>query len=945
MWKTSLSNKIAALAALICILVCGFTTANAEGRLFRQVPPGEFSYLPQSTVYDIARSDDGFVWFATDNGLLRFDGSHIIRVAMPGDNVKIKPVKTLAAIRGGELLIGTESHLYRLSAGKNSYDVIPMLEGKAFSATSGLSLDNGGAVVGGDDGLIVYNHGSGITTQKRLGSNVLDMSNNVIDISRMPNAIYVLTKGGIYRLDKSLANVAAVEGSSDVAKYSPTSIACGENSIFVGTSGNGVLAIDPSDGKLTKTGYVDSGSVVTSLDISRDGKTLWIGTDGAGVTNVELASGKINTLRHQMSNPTSLASNQVYTLLSDEQGLLWIGYYQHGVDYTPEAYGLFEVYENPAVFNSRGVPIRALSFGKEYNAVGTREGVVVHNPKTDESWDVGSLSLRSEMVISLLGVGDKIFVGTYGGGMQVLDPRNKRVSDFAPAKDEPVFHNGHVFAIAADGRGGLWAGTNEGLYEFDTGGAVRHFTSYMSALPEGNVYGVFFDSEDKGWICTESGVCIYDPERKTLRSDLFPVSFPRATRFRSVYEDSRKRLYFVPEKGYIYSCGLDFSDPKILDLPMIQGTDAKGVVEDHLGNLWIATNRGIFLVDSSENVVRFGLAAGLPSVSFLQAQPSADSKGVIWFGNAEGLLKLNENLIETAFDKEIIPVPTKVEVNGKVTDIVPRRGSDGSFELNFDSSVNNIKLGFSTLTYFIEEPDEFECKLDDGDWQKFKGGMDVNLYDLKPGKRRLLVRFGSDPQHTQGKETQITLNIPYPMAWKIGLGVIAAMVAISIYLACRVFIVSSRKNADAPANLENEGKSHGEPSDIPVQKKYVSNNMSRAEARNIAARIEEVMKKEKPYLDAELKVGKLAEMVGISSHKLSQFFSQHKNISFYDYVNGYRVDEFKRMLKEEDVRNLTLSAVAEQAGFSSRASFFRYFKNIEGISPGEYMKSHQKPEK
>ena len=101
------------------------------------------------------------------------------------------------------------------------------------------------------------------------------------------------------------------------------------------------------------------------------------------------------------------------------------------------------------------------------------------------------------------------------------------------------------------------------------------------------------------------------------------------------------------------------------------------------------------------------------------------------------------------------------------------------------------------------------------------------------------------------------------------------------------------------------------------------------------------MQKEKPYLNADLKVADLAALVGVSGHKLSQFFSQHKGQTFYDYVNKFRVEEFKHLVKEDKNRVLTLSAMAEKAGFSSRASFFRHFKNIEGISPGEYLKNRQ----
>ena len=98
------------------------------------------------------------------------------------------------------------------------------------------------------------------------------------------------------------------------------------------------------------------------------------------------------------------------------------------------------------------------------------------------------------------------------------------------------------------------------------------------------------------------------------------------------------------------------------------------------------------------------------------------------------------------------------------------------------------------------------------------------------------------------------------------------------------------------------------------------------------------MREHKPFVDPDMKIADLAKLANVSSHKLSYVFSQHLNITFYDYINRFRVEEFKNIVKEKGVDSLTLSALAEQAGFSSRASFFRYFKKIENISPGEYIK-------
>lgn len=62
--------------------------------------------------------------------------------------------------------------------------------------------------------------------------------------------------------------------------------------------------------------------------------------------------------------------------------------------------------------------------------------------------------------------------------------------------------------------------------------------------------------------------------------------------------------------------------------------------------------------------------------------------------------------------------------------------------------------------------------------------------------------------------------------------------------------------------------------------------------------------------------------------------------TFYDYVNEYRVEEFKRLVNETDISRYTLTALSEKCGFSSRASFFRHFKASTGITPSEYIKNN-----
>ena len=91
------------------------------------------------------------------------------------------------------------------------------------------------------------------------------------------------------------------------------------------------------------------------------------------------------------------------------------------------------------------------------------------------------------------------------------------------------------------------------------------------------------------------------------------------------------------------------------------------------------------------------------------------------------------------------------------------------------------------------------------------------------------------------------------------------------------------------------------------------------------------------YTNPDLKIADLAAMLDTSAHTLSYLFNQHLNRNYYDYINDYRIAEFKRLIVEDEYAKYTLSALAELCGFSSRASFFRYFKKAMGITPNEYI--------
>lgn len=121
-------------------------------------------------------------------------------------------------------------------------------------------------------------------------------------------------------------------------------------------------------------------------------------------------------------------------------------------------------------------------------------------------------------------------------------------------------------------------------------------------------------------------------------------------------------------------------------------------------------------------------------------------------------------------------------------------------------------------------------------------------------------------------------------------------------------------------------------------KKYGNSSLPPEEAARIAASLEELMSLERPFLDAEVTIDKLATMVSSNRHHLSQVLNQKLGLSFYDYINTYRVNEAKALLTEPARAGHKIAAIAYDAGFNSLSAFNEVFKKMTGQTPSQYRK-------
>lgn len=129
---------------------------------------------------------------------------------------------------------------------------------------------------------------------------------------------------------------------------------------------------------------------------------------------------------------------------------------------------------------------------------------------------------------------------------------------------------------------------------------------------------------------------------------------------------------------------------------------------------------------------------------------------------------------------------------------------------------------------------------------------------------------------------------------------------------------------------------------VPVQEvapiKYAQSRLSAADLEGLKARLDQLMLEKKPYLNRKLLKAELAELLGVSSPELARLLNENIGMNFFEYVNYFRIKEFVALAKTERARELTLFGLAQEAGFNSKTTFNKAFRELMGTSPGAYFR-------
>lgn len=118
--------------------------------------------------------------------------------------------------------------------------------------------------------------------------------------------------------------------------------------------------------------------------------------------------------------------------------------------------------------------------------------------------------------------------------------------------------------------------------------------------------------------------------------------------------------------------------------------------------------------------------------------------------------------------------------------------------------------------------------------------------------------------------------------------------------------------------------------------KYQYSNLDAQASSKLIGRLQKHMQEVKPYVDTDFKLKQLSKALGASDRHISQAINEQLGQNFSDFVNQYRVEEFKQRLRDPTLQHLSLLGVAMDCGFKSKSTFNTTFKKVTGLTPSVY---------
>ena len=781
--------------------------------------------LQQASVISIAQDPTGFLWFGTQDGLVRFDGYefHVFRHA-PADPGSLSNnfAKSLVSAPDGGLWVGTQvggldyfnpktgrfTH-YRANHDKPGTLASDTISALVMGARGRLWIASLGARLQWIDPDSRTIHDAPLGERAALG--------NVRTLMAMANGdLLVGTSLGLWRVNRQGMQMQPWGDSQQSAPLDVFALTIGaDGDVWVGTGNDGLYRFN-ADGTLQQHfvhGNSDPDSLpddqIRALQFDHSGR-LWIAGNTRGLALLAPGSGQFRNFMHSPADPRSVAANRLWSLAIARGGILVIGSWANGFSMHDPRTEMFtqissisgdpRTLPNPDASTVYGDQDGTLWVGMLEDGglahLDLQKGVIAHY--THDANDPSSLAGNSVMFVTRIRDGS-LWVSVLGAGLDRMRPDGKGFVHLRHQPDDPGSLGSNILRyVYMDSNGTLWAGTKDaGLDErcADCKAFIHHRPGDqpggINDIGDIDIGHVLETRDGAIWVTTRaSGLYRRAKGSKrfhNIRADSRTgLSSNSAT---TVFQDSRGDLWAGTQGGGLSV--LRGADPgkRFLTIDEDKGlaSDAIGeILEDRYGYIWVSTLKGISRINPRTlQAQNFSAHSGVSELGYWVNSGTYLADGRLVFGGLRGATVVTP--------RALVPPPparpaiTAIILRGRrFSDhaSLPEGASwqDGTVRLTYRQ--DDFGAEFASLEYSAPLMTHYAYRLDgyDANWIETPPNRRVAYYtNLSPGTYRLHVRARNDSGPWSDASASIVFKI-LPPPW-------ASLMAYAAYAAALLLIV------------------------------------------------------------------------------------------------------------------------------------------------------------
>ncbi|MEL6821497.1 MAG: two-component regulator propeller domain-containing protein [Calditrichota bacterium] len=807
---------------LICLIYISFLQASELSFSVFTKEDG----LPSDQINYMLQDEKGFLWLATSNGLVRYDGyTFKIFQNTPSDKTSLsanlinflylgnyngKPTLWIATESGGvnALILETETFLN--------------WQNKPDDSTS-ISSNWIMSVLQRDSILWVGNNNNGLdrldlttNTAQRFAAPGLPISiRDILPDPGNPNRLFLGTSKGVYGFDDSNKKIFSIEPINQklqemrAQRVDDMHIDDWGN-LWVGTYQSCILRANLISGhvhawkKDPDAPTADKRYEAMSIDPA-EGSNLWVSTFNSGLKLFNPRSEKFRTYSMLTGGPEGLKSNSIQKTLVDKSGQLWVA----------SGKGLHKQTlmkaNHTTIFQHDTIKVGSLNDNYVWSVyedpdgiiwIGTSEGLNRYHAE-DQTFTDYSLPTKSTLggMISnaLLAIcedwsGDYLWLGTFGTSLQKFHKKTGRIQRFDIAKLSGGNRDlNMIYDIVPDRDGEtLWIATENGLRRFNTQtlevlmpptgkqDVVANFVGHIHALHSGENGSIWIGTLGNGmyqWLPSDS---IYNNWRQGdagLRSNSI-------LDFATFEKDSGKVIWASASEDGVIRLELDTGEfLRFNSDDGLPGNSVWRLLPDSRDGIWVITGASLAYINPSNKAIEsyeIPLASS-NSFEFSSFAGSITEDGTLWSGGPKGLLKLDtDNFRASKKQPELQFTEFKIfdrPVKAAGKHLPAAAYSD---ELRLSWRDNLFSLEFSLMDYRTIDRARYFYKLDGfhDDFVASRLGNRVEFTNLDPGRYVLHVRGVNSSGGEATRQMSITITPPVWATWWFRALVIALVAAL-----------------------------------------------------------------------------------------------------------------------------------------------------------------------